>query len=603
MRRASSLSERSQMQAVLIASPTDIPHAAAGKKAASSNAAANDVEENSPVSMPDAAAPDFPRVLQRLMHSSGDVPPTVPRKPPSSGLARPANEKQSKKDSDSATAELSSVASSSVCLAMVTMATSVIGADSTAASKSASEGVCAAQGESRLPSSFPLALPSASLDHSLGEPEGAACEEASRASAAAPDSNVNSDAKPTSNANDAPKAVSENIASAASGLALTAVVAAAASDVPLSSSAPASGALTEMQACEPATSATHPGQPPVLQPPRLSHVVEQVRQLQTDGEACAIPVNARASVRFCAGHQEEVQRAQTKMRSVLEVRSPVDSVSSGRPSQATNTDHQAGKGKTSAADSPTNTHANLDAADCAQNPANDTSSDQEAGSPPGKPREAIAVPKLGGNDSADFARVFEEPSCRNGAADPATGASAVPLPANHTATNANDSVPSQLDSQPSVSSPPHLPEMQAGRIVNAAQFVESNNRSEMRIEFQTDRLGNVQVHTRVAGDEVGAAITVEKRDAHAALAVELPALQQALSTKQLRVQNVILSQGSLASTAGDTGRNPQQQQASSTNHHAHRPSWGVAPKYLSASKLEIPLSGIFDTQGRLNVHA
>jgi flagellar hook-length control protein FliK len=124
----------------------------------------------------------------------------------------------------------------------------------------------------------------------------------------------------------------------------------------------------------------------------------------------------------------------------------------------------------------------------------------------------------------------------------------------------------------------------------------------MRIEFQTDRLGNVQLHARVAGDEVGAAIAVEKRDAHAAIAVELPALQQALSAKQLRVDNVILSQGSLGSPSGDAGRNPQQQ-PSTTHRYSNNPSWTAAPKYLSAGRPDAPLSGIFDTQGRLNVHA
>jgi flagellar hook-length control protein FliK len=124
----------------------------------------------------------------------------------------------------------------------------------------------------------------------------------------------------------------------------------------------------------------------------------------------------------------------------------------------------------------------------------------------------------------------------------------------------------------------------------------------MRIEFQTDRLGNVQLHARVAGDEVGAAIAVEKRDAHAAIAVELPALQQALSAKQLRVDNVILSQGSLGSPAGDAGRNSQQQPPT-TNRYSNNPSWAAAPKYLSAGRHDAPLSGIFDTQGRLNVHA
>ena len=82
----------------------------------------------------------------------------------------------------------------------------------------------------------------------------------------------------------------------------------------------------------------------------------------------------------------------------------------------------------------------------------------------------------------------------------------------------------------------------------------------MRIAMQSDKLGTIELHARVTGDEVGAAITVEKRDAHAALAVELPGLQQALSDKQLKVEHVTLLQSSGHAMAGGTGGDTQQQE-------------------------------------------
>src|SRR5262249_45650012 len=98
-----------------------------------------------------------------------------------------------------------------------------------------------------------------------------------------------------------------------------------------------------------------------------------------------------------------------------------------------------------------------------------------------------------------------------------------------------------------------------GRMVNDAQLAQSATHSEMRIAMQTDRLGTVELRARVTGDEVGAAIAVEKRDAHAALAAELPALQQALSERHLRVEHLSLLQGGLHSSPGDSGAQQQQQ--------------------------------------------
>jgi flagellar hook-length control protein FliK len=178
------------------------------------------------------------------------------------------------------------------------------------------------------------------------------------------------------------------------------------------------------------------------------------------------------------------------------------------------------------------------------------------------------------------------------------------LSQNHASTTAADS-----SSNPSATALPrqpaeaHLPDVAGNRLVNSAQLVENASHSEMRIELQTDKLGSVELRAHIAGDEVGAAITVEKRDAHAALAVELPALQQALSTKQLRVDQVTLLQGSLNSAAGNAGRDARQQQAPMPNRFQTSTGWISAGTHALFSPVEAVSSGIFDIQGRLNVHA
>lgn len=166
-----------------------------------------------------------------------------------------------------------------------------------------------------------------------------------------------------------------------------------------------------------------------------------------------------------------------------------------------------------------------------------------------------------------------------------------------------------LPSAPAQAAPPlpplHPPDTTGGRFVNDAGLSDAANQSELRIALQTDKLGAIELRAHVVGDEVGAAIVVEKRDAHAALAVELPALQQTLSEKQLRVDQVILTQGSLHSPAGDTGANAQQGQRGGGNQASRQ-----APVYTSenvglqrAAWFVPEVVGIFDSQGRLSVQA
>jgi flagellar hook-length control protein FliK len=137
--------------------------------------------------------------------------------------------------------------------------------------------------------------------------------------------------------------------------------------------------------------------------------------------------------------------------------------------------------------------------------------------------------------------------------------------------------------------------------VDSAKLVEAAGRSEMRIAMDTERLGPVELRAHMVGDQVGAAITVEKRDAHSMLAVELPALQQALSDKQIRVEQVTLLHASLGSAAGDAGASQRQDQRSSA--HASTTPWPGGSGGFAQTASNIPQSGIFDSKGRLSVHA
>jgi hypothetical protein len=141
-------------------------------------------------------------------------------------------------------------------------------------------------------------------------------------------------------------------------------------------------------------------------------------------------------------------------------------------------------------------------------------------------------------------------------------------------------------------------------VVNAAQLAGGNGHSEMHIAMQADTLGPVELHARVTGEQVGATIMVEKKEAHAALAVELPSLQQALSDMHLRVEHVVLSQGAPHFMAGDTASSdagqPQQQRVSVPSpYRKDRNEEGMNAVATALAES----AGIFDTQGRLSVLA
>jgi len=85
--------------------------------------------------------------------------------------------------------------------------------------------------------------------------------------------------------------------------------------------------------------------------------------------------------------------------------------------------------------------------------------------------------------------------------------------------------------------------------------------------------------------------------------VELPALQQALSEKQLRVEQVVLTQSSLGSTAGNAGGNAQHQQRGSQPTPQTTSFWTEARSLSTAAWFVTEQTGAFNAQGRLSVQA
>jgi hypothetical protein len=144
------------------------------------------------------------------------------------------------------------------------------------------------------------------------------------------------------------------------------------------------------------------------------------------------------------------------------------------------------------------------------------------------------------------------------------------------------------------------------RLVQSAHLGGNLRESEMSIALQADTLGTVELRARVTGDVVGAAIGVERHDAHAMISGDLLALHQALHDRQLRVGDVSVFQGTLhsGSAAGD-GRPPQhretaQQRPPASGWATERSS--TLPE-IAAFNEGHDAGTSFDSNGRLSVRA
>ena len=146
-----------------------------------------------------------------------------------------------------------------------------------------------------------------------------------------------------------------------------------------------------------------------------------------------------------------------------------------------------------------------------------------------------------------------------------------------------------------------------GDVALASHLAGTAGQSEMNIAMQAEALGAVQVRTHVSGDQVQAAITVERRDAHAVLSSDLPALHQALNDRQLRLEGISVSQASFAGgTAISDGTGRQHPQDGTPQHPFSAGSRfapdSKAPESLGSTEPSDARTA-FDSHGRLSVRA
>ncbi len=155
--------------------------------------------------------------------------------------------------------------------------------------------------------------------------------------------------------------------------------------------------------------------------------------------------------------------------------------------------------------------------------------------------------------------------------------------------------------QPAGASPPADIPAPLPSMVSTAHVLERMGHSEMRVDVNTADFGNIQLHTSVSQDRVGASINTTHLDLRTAMMAEAPSLQQALEQHHLR-----LGQLDLGTQAGERqgGGAPQQQPRSQTGWQSGfaPPQPGDTPRPRSQDS---PAPSLWTAPGssRLNIHA
>ena len=87
---------------------------------------------------------------------------------------------------------------------------------------------------------------------------------------------------------------------------------------------------------------------------------------------------------------------------------------------------------------------------------------------------------------------------------------------------------------------------QASGVVTSARLLERLGGTEMHVAFRSEALGSVNLRAVTRENAIEANIGVERAEVRAHLISELPSLEQTFTERNLRVENITISQGSTA---------------------------------------------------------
>ncbi len=158
-----------------------------------------------------------------------------------------------------------------------------------------------------------------------------------------------------------------------------------------------------------------------------------------------------------------------------------------------------------------------------------------------------------------------------------------------------------------------LPFAEAARpadAVKASEIYQRVDGSEMHVAMQTDLLGAVDLRATMHQSGLTATISVQRSDVQSVLSSELPALQHALSDRNLHVEQISILNNSVNERAGGSGTAPQQQNPNGGGKSPANPNMPQPPRAVESLREEMGAAGAASVvqpggagYGRINVHA
>jgi Flagellar hook-length control protein FliK len=141
-----------------------------------------------------------------------------------------------------------------------------------------------------------------------------------------------------------------------------------------------------------------------------------------------------------------------------------------------------------------------------------------------------------------------------------------------------------------------------GAQVSQAHLFGGAGATQMRISLNTDALGPIELQATSDKDRIGAVIAAVKPETQELLISELPALHQALSERNLQIQQLTVNQGALA--GGMAGRGGYSQSSDAWQKQAGANYW-QSPTKASPSTDDLPgaVMSVVAMPGKLSVHA
>jgi flagellar hook-length control protein FliK len=131
-------------------------------------------------------------------------------------------------------------------------------------------------------------------------------------------------------------------------------------------------------------------------------------------------------------------------------------------------------------------------------------------------------------------------------------------PASNSAQNAAAAVPAPPPAPPArisdtagraTSAPEAKPGTPDGEVWKSGELSARPNATELRVTFQTEGLGPVELRAALRQNSVAASIAVARGDVQAALSGDLPAVRQALAQHNLQLESLRVIHGSMGSQA------------------------------------------------------